>query len=91
MAEPSGSQVYCLRCGEQAKMGEVVEHIKGNEGPQIEMFQCPNERCGARVAVIHEPVHGSTPEQTSWVEEQVRRRGAFFPADFGAKGGRFGR
>lgn len=50
------------------------------EGPQIEMYQCPN--CQLRAALTYEPVGGFTEAQQSWVEQQIAMRGSFFPSDF---------
>jgi hypothetical protein len=89
MATASGSSVICNRCGEMSLIQEVIEHPKGRQGPQVEVYQC--QACKARQSLICEPVGGLDDEQLSWVEREVERRGSFFPSDYGGGGGRFGR
>ena len=91
MTVASESVVHCLRCGGLSARVEVVEHPKGRQGPQVEMYQCEDTTCGAKAALMFEPVGGTDAEAASWVEKEVARRGSFFPSDFsGQRRGRWG-
>lgn len=85
----SESVVRCRACGTEMRAEDVVTPPKGS-GPVIEMFQCPDEECARRAAVIFEPAGGMSDDERSFVEREVARRGAFFPSDFGSSGGKFG-
>lgn len=84
----SGSAVVCLRCGEPAVKTDTVEHPKGRQGPLIEMYKCEADTCGARAALMFEPVGGVNDDEASWVEKEVAKRGSFFPTDFNNRGPR---
>lgn len=91
MAETRASEsaVHCRRCGVPCALTEVVEHPSGHKGPVVEFYACQQEGCGRRAAVTFEPDGGLDAEQATWVEREVARRGAFFPADYGVgRGGR---
>lgn len=85
----SESAVRCLNCGGDMRPEEVVTPPKG--GPTIEMYECGNDECKRRAALIFEPAGGMGEDDRSFVEREVARRGAFFPSDFGAAGGKYGR
>ena len=75
----------------EVRHAEVVEHPKGNKGPQVEMFKCQSADCGATAALMFEPIGGTAPEDASWVEREIARRGSFFPSDYTGGGGFRGR
>lgn len=86
----SDSAVRCRACGSEMRPEDVVTPPTGT-GPVIEMYQCPDDECARRAAVIFEPAGGMNDDDRSFVEREVARRGAFFPSDFGGGGGKFGR
>lgn len=86
----NSTSVICRKCGDLMPQRETMDHPPGGlDQPHIEAYEC--QRCSLRAVVMFEPVGGSNPEQTTWVEEQVAQRGSFFPTDWtGSRGPRFG-
>lgn len=81
----SESAVQCIRCGDTMGLQETVQQPKG---ATIEVYACAREECQLRAVVIFEIHGGLSPEQQSWVEKEVARRGSFFPMDFTGSGRR---
>jgi hypothetical protein len=78
----SNAVIVCPACGGAMLLeGQPIVPPKG-KGPTVEMYQCEGEMCQRRAALIFEPEGGLTDEDRSWVEREVARRGAFFPADY---------
>lgn len=80
-----------IRCSEcQAEMSPVEGPLTPPKGgPVFHIFECPNDGCKRRAALIFEPIGGMTDDERSWVEREVARRGSFFPSDQHGRRGRF--
>lgn len=72
------ADIACPACGSGMARRETVSQ---DNGPRIELYQCSGG-CGRKAALIHEPGGGLTEDQKSFVEREVARLGAFFPADY---------
>lgn len=84
------TEVLCRRCGDVMERKETIS--AGDDGPTVEMYECPRQECGRKAGVIYEPEGGLTGDQQSWVEREVGMRGSFFPTDWTqtSRGPRFG-
>lgn len=61
-----------------------VEDSAGEGTLHLEFYQCGGNACGMKVALWYEVTGaGVSAEQMSFVERQVMKYGAFFPADYG--------
>lgn len=89
MADPQ--LLRCPRCAEPLKRQEEIPY--GDGQMFLELYICTRDGCGQQFAGWWSLQGALSSEQQSWVEQQVMRRGAFFPADItGGRGpGRFGR
>lgn len=80
--------IPCQGCGGTLARVERVEEGK----TRFDLYQCADDSCRRKVAVIFEPVGGLAAEESTYIQREIARRGAFFPADYGSSGGRgFGR
>lgn len=78
--------ILCPSCRQPLERGEVIDQTDKN--PRIDFYACPREGCqGNKIAVFFE-VSGQHTHEPGFVEREIARRGAFFPADFqGNRGG----
>ena len=72
----------CHVCGAGAERTQETQDPEGlAKGVRIEAYQCVRDECRRKIMVIYEPAGGLDEEQRTWVEREVMRAGAFFPAD----------
>lgn len=72
-------QLVRCPCREVMKRQEEVTHPDG--AAYLEFYACPAD--GRKLVLWWELTGGGvTPEQRSWVEKEVARRGSFFPSDY---------
>lgn len=69
-------------CAGQMQPTDAVEHPKGEA--RIDLLAC--SVCGRRAAMMWEIADAWSAEAASWVEQEVAKRGAFFPSDYGGSG-----
>jgi hypothetical protein len=84
----STETIACRKCGDTMDPTEQV--TSPGDGPVIHFYVCA--RCDLKAVVMFEAVGGGTDEQQTWVEQEVGRRGSFFPNDWtgASRGPRFG-
>jgi hypothetical protein len=75
----------CHGCG--AAMRRVMQVEETPKGPAIDVYQCETDGCKLKIDVIYEPAGGLSEAQKTWLEREVARTGAFFPADYRSGGG----
>ena len=57
---------------------DAVEHPKGEA--RVDLCAC--SLCGRRVALMWELTGAWSADAATWVEEEVAKRGSFFPQDY---------
>jgi hypothetical protein len=72
---------------------ERIEVVQGSEsGPPFDMYRCGDSTCARKAVVLWEPKGGMNEDQANWIQQEISRRGAFFPSDYtGRNIGRFHR
>jgi hypothetical protein len=79
VSDPQG--LRCATCG--ADMTRVDRAPHPGAAIELDFYQCSVLTCGRKVALWWELTGKPlTADEMSWVEREVRRRGAFFPADY---------
>lgn len=86
--------IPCHVCG---RVMQRIEEFREDRAA-FDLYQCQQASCGRKTSIVFEPEGGPTPDERSFVEREVARRGAFFPSDYtrgvgklGPGGGGFGR
>lgn len=77
----TAQDLTCPSCQQAMRWLEQESHPDG--GLDLQVYQCANPSCLRKACLVWwELQQGMSPGQRSWVEEQVMRRGSFFPSDF---------
>ena len=80
--------VPCHVCSEPMARVETVGQTA--DGPAFDCYQCQVGGCGRKVVVVFEPAGGLSAPQQTFIEQEIARRGAFFPSDHTFGSGRGG-
>lgn len=82
------SSLTCNNCGDLMKYVTTMTYPDG-AGPILEAYECERSECGRKAVLAFQPQGGLTKEHESWVDQELRRTGSFFPSDWtGSRGPR---